>query len=81
MNLEDGAAKGRGGLVEVAEQLRKINAVMETKRELGSLRGRAVRHEGEWERQCGNSPDNRHPLARGHGTGKWAAFSWRFEPP
>jgi 2-methylisocitrate lyase-like PEP mutase family enzyme len=36
MNLEDGAAKGRGGLVEVAEQLRKINAVMETKRELGS---------------------------------------------
>ena len=36
MNLEDGAAKGRGGLVELAEQLRKIAAVMETKRELGS---------------------------------------------
>src|SRR5215472_14615218 len=36
MNLEDGAAKGKGGLVEVSEQLRKINAVMETKRELGS---------------------------------------------
>jgi 2-methylisocitrate lyase-like PEP mutase family enzyme len=36
MNLEDGAAKGKGGLVEVAEQLRKIKAVMETKRELGS---------------------------------------------
>jgi 2-methylisocitrate lyase-like PEP mutase family enzyme len=36
MNLEDGAAKGRGGLVEISEQLRKIKAVMETKRELGS---------------------------------------------
>lgn len=36
MNLEDGAAKGRGGLVETFEQLRKIKAVMETKRELGS---------------------------------------------
>ena len=36
MNLEDGAAKGRGGLVELSEQLRKIKAVMETKRELGS---------------------------------------------
>jgi len=36
MNLEDGAAKGRGGLVEVAEQLAKIKAVMATKIELGS---------------------------------------------
>lgn len=36
MNLEDGAAKGRGGLVEMAQQLRKIKTVMETKRELGS---------------------------------------------
>jgi len=36
MNLEDGAAKGKGGLVELPEQLRKIKAVMETKRELGS---------------------------------------------
>ena len=36
MNLEDGAAKGRGGLVELAQQLRKIAAVMQTKRELGS---------------------------------------------
>jgi 2-methylisocitrate lyase-like PEP mutase family enzyme len=36
MNVEDGAAKGKGGLVEVVEQLRKIKAVMETKRELGS---------------------------------------------
>ena len=36
MNLEDGAAKGKGGLVEIAQQLRKIKAVMETKRELGS---------------------------------------------
>ena len=36
MNLEDGAAKGKGGLVEISEQLRKIKAVMETKRELGS---------------------------------------------
>ena len=36
MNLEDGAAKGRGGLVELSQQLRKIAAVMETKRELGS---------------------------------------------
>jgi 2-methylisocitrate lyase-like PEP mutase family enzyme len=36
MNLEDGAAKGKGGLVELAQQLRKIKAVMEIKRELGS---------------------------------------------
>jgi 2-methylisocitrate lyase-like PEP mutase family enzyme len=36
MNLEDGAAKGRGGLVDLSEQLRKIEAVMETKRELAS---------------------------------------------
>ncbi|HJS08729.1 MAG TPA: isocitrate lyase/phosphoenolpyruvate mutase family protein, partial [Pirellulales bacterium] len=36
MNLEDGAAKGKGGLVELSAQLRKIKAVMETKRELGS---------------------------------------------
>ena len=36
MNLEDGAAKGKGGLVEKAQQLRKIKAVIETKRELGS---------------------------------------------
>ena len=36
MNLEDGAAKGRGGLVEESEQLRKIEAVMEIKRELAS---------------------------------------------
>jgi 2-methylisocitrate lyase-like PEP mutase family enzyme len=36
MNLEDGAAKVRGGLVELPEQLRKIEAVMETKRALGS---------------------------------------------
>jgi 2-methylisocitrate lyase-like PEP mutase family enzyme len=36
MNLEDGAAKGKGGLVELSEQLRKIKAVMASKRELGS---------------------------------------------
>ena len=36
MNLEDGAAKGKGGLVELSEQLRKLKAVMEAKRELGS---------------------------------------------
>ena len=36
MNLEDGAAKGKGGLVATADQLRKIAAVMEIKRELGS---------------------------------------------
>src|SRR5687767_5861982 len=36
MNLEDGAAKSKGGLVEVSAQLRKIKAVMDTKRELGS---------------------------------------------
>jgi 2-methylisocitrate lyase-like PEP mutase family enzyme len=36
MNLEDGAEKGKGGLVEISEQLRKIKAVMDTKRELGS---------------------------------------------
>jgi 2-methylisocitrate lyase-like PEP mutase family enzyme len=36
MNLEDGAAKGKGGLVELPQQLSKINAVMKTKRELGS---------------------------------------------
>ena len=36
MNLEDGAAKGKGGLVELPQQLAKINAVMETKKELRS---------------------------------------------
>jgi 2-methylisocitrate lyase-like PEP mutase family enzyme len=36
MNLEDGAAKGKGGLVDMSEQLRKIKAVIDTKRELGS---------------------------------------------
>lgn len=36
MNLEDGAAKSKGGLVEIPQQLRRIKAVMETKRELGS---------------------------------------------
>lgn len=36
MNLEDGAEKGKGGLVEMSEQLRKIEAVMDTKRELRS---------------------------------------------
>ena len=39
MNLEDGAGGkpgGQRGLVELSEQLRKIKAVMETKRELGS---------------------------------------------
>lgn len=36
MNLEDGAAKGRGALVELSQQLNKIKAVMEAKRELGS---------------------------------------------
>jgi 2-methylisocitrate lyase-like PEP mutase family enzyme len=36
MNLEDGAAKGKGGLVEIFDQLQKIKAVMETKHELGS---------------------------------------------
>jgi len=36
MNLEDGAAKGRGGLVELSQQLRKIAAVMQTKRDLGT---------------------------------------------
>lgn len=36
MNLEDGAAKGIGGLIELSDQLRKIKTVMDTKRELGS---------------------------------------------
>src|SRR5438874_2639068 len=36
MNLEDGAAKGKGGLVELSQQLRKIKTVMDAKRELGS---------------------------------------------
>jgi 2-methylisocitrate lyase-like PEP mutase family enzyme len=36
MNLEDGAAKGKGGLVEISEQLRKIKTVMDTKRDMGS---------------------------------------------
>ncbi|HXV48394.1 MAG TPA: isocitrate lyase/phosphoenolpyruvate mutase family protein [Candidatus Binatia bacterium] len=36
MNLEDSVAKSRGGLVELSQQLRKINSVMDTKRELGS---------------------------------------------
>lgn len=36
MNLEDSTAKGGSGLVELPQQLRKIKAVMEAKRELGS---------------------------------------------
>ena len=36
MNLEDGAAKSKGALVEMSQQLRKIKAVMETKAELKS---------------------------------------------
>jgi 2-methylisocitrate lyase-like PEP mutase family enzyme len=36
MNLEDSLAKGGSGLVELSQQLRKINAIMETKRELDS---------------------------------------------
>jgi len=36
MNLEDSEAKGRAGLVELAQQLRKIKSVMDVKRELGS---------------------------------------------
>lgn len=36
MNLEDGAAKGQGGLVPQSRQLRKLAAVMEAKRELQS---------------------------------------------
>jgi 2-methylisocitrate lyase-like PEP mutase family enzyme len=36
MNLEDSLAKSRGGLVELPQQLRKIQSVMDTKRELGS---------------------------------------------
>jgi len=36
MNLEDSEAKGRAGLVELPQQLRKIKSVMDVKRELGS---------------------------------------------
>ena len=36
MNLEDSIAKGGSGLVELGQQLEKITAVMDTKRELGS---------------------------------------------
>jgi methylisocitrate lyase len=36
MNLEDSAAKSRGGLVELSQQLCKIKSVIDTKRELGS---------------------------------------------
>jgi 2-methylisocitrate lyase-like PEP mutase family enzyme len=36
MNLEDGAAKSKGALVEMSQQLRKIKAVIETKDELKS---------------------------------------------
>jgi 2-methylisocitrate lyase-like PEP mutase family enzyme len=36
MNLEDSLAKSRGGLAELPQQLRKIQSVMDTKRELGS---------------------------------------------
>ena len=36
MNLEDSTAKGGSGLVDLAQQLRKIKTVMDTKRELGS---------------------------------------------
>ena len=36
MNLEDSIAKGGSGLVELGQQLEKIKAVMDAKRELGS---------------------------------------------
>jgi 2-methylisocitrate lyase-like PEP mutase family enzyme len=36
MNLEDSTAKGGSGLVELSQHLRKLKAVMETKRELAS---------------------------------------------
>lgn len=36
MNLEDSIAKGGSGLVEIGQQLEKISAVMDAKRELGS---------------------------------------------
>lgn len=36
MNLEDSLAKGGSGLVELGQQLEKIKAVMDAKRELGS---------------------------------------------
>jgi 2-methylisocitrate lyase-like PEP mutase family enzyme len=36
MNLEDSLAKGGSGLVELSQQLRKIQSIMDTKRELGS---------------------------------------------
>lgn len=36
MNLEDSTGKGGSGLVEMAQQLRKIKAVMDTKQEVGS---------------------------------------------
>jgi 2-methylisocitrate lyase-like PEP mutase family enzyme len=36
MNLEDSIAKGGSGLVELGQQLEKITAVMDAKRELGS---------------------------------------------
>jgi 2-methylisocitrate lyase-like PEP mutase family enzyme len=36
MNLEDSTAKGGSGLVELSQHLRKIKAVMDIKRELGS---------------------------------------------
>jgi 2-methylisocitrate lyase-like PEP mutase family enzyme len=36
MNLEDSVAKGGSGLVELAQQLRKIRSVIDTKNELGS---------------------------------------------
>lgn len=36
MNLEDSTGKGGSGLVEMAQQLRKIKAVIDTKQEIGS---------------------------------------------
>jgi 2-methylisocitrate lyase-like PEP mutase family enzyme len=36
MNLEDSTAKGGSGLVELPQQLRKINSVMQVKKEIGS---------------------------------------------
>jgi 2-methylisocitrate lyase-like PEP mutase family enzyme len=36
MNLEDGAAKSKGGLVDKSQQLHKLKTVMDTKRELQS---------------------------------------------
>jgi 2-methylisocitrate lyase-like PEP mutase family enzyme len=70
MNLEDSLAKSRGGLVELPQQLRKIQSVMDTKRELGSeffsqrAGGFVSRHHRRPKESTGRSDSTRQRLRR-----------------